>query len=445
MALHPVPKLTRVEELRPFEEGRKTIRMGITVLAVAFGGFGTWATFAPLAGAIIVPAVIKVASNRKTVQHLEGGIVREILVKAGDRVAQGQPLIILNDVRENATVDVLRIQLDGELARAARLRAEKGRQKEVMFQPELTARGDDPRVAALLVAEKGFFEARRHLVDGQIALLRVQIKQVREEIKGLQSQIKSADDYIAYTKEELSLNERLHKENFVAYARLLPFKRQLSEKEEKRGEFVALISQADQKISERELRIVTLLDNYVKEATDELKDVERRISDLSERLRPSEDQLKRQTIVAPIAGEVVDLRVHTVGGVIGPREPLMDIVPAAAPVIVEGKVKIDDIDEVKVGSLVDMQLSAYKRRTTPKVEGKVIYVSADALTDPTPAAVSYYQVHIEVDKKSLAQIGDLPLTPGMPVEAYIKTRDRTMVRYLLEPVTDTLRKAFRES
>lgn len=445
MSLHPVPKLAPVANLDPFDEGRKAIRVGIVILAVAFGGFGLWAILAPLAGAIIVPATVKIASYRKTVQHLEGGIVREILVQAGDRVKQGQPLVILNDVQESANVDVLRIQLDGELARAARLRAERARLKSVDFPADLTARSGDPRVAALLFSEKAFFEARRQLIEGQVSLLRVQMKQVREEIKGLQSQIKSADDYIAYTREELVLNERLHKENFVAYARLLPFKRQLSEKEEKRGEFVALISQADQKISERELRIVTLYDNHVKEATEELKDTEKRISDLEERLRPSEDQLRRQTITAPIAGEVVDLKIHTVGGVIGPRESLMDIVPFESSVIVEGRVKVEDIDEVKVGLVVDLQLSANKRRTTPKVAGKVIYVSADTLVDPGPAGGAYYLVHMEVDQRSLGQIGNLPLTPGMPVEAFIKTRERTFLRYMLEPVTDTLRKAFRES
>lgn len=446
MALHPVPQPSSVVTLEPIEDGRKAIRTGIIILAVAFGGFGGWAVLAPLAGAIIVPASIKIASYRKTVQHLDGGIVREILVQAGDRVKQGQPLITLEDVKENAMVDMLRIQLDGVNARAARLRAEKSRQNSVTFPPALLARNGDPRVAGILTAESGYFAARRQLVEGQVSLLRVQIKQVREEIKGLQSQVKSADEYIAYTKEELAINERLLKENFVAYARLLPLKRQQSEKEEKRGEFLALISQAEQKISERELRIVSLYDSYVKDATDELKDVEKQVSDLEERLRPTEDQLRRQTITAPIAGEVVDLKVHTAGGVIGPREPLMDIVPVAnAAVIVEGKVKVEDIDEVKVGSAVDVMLSAYKRRTTPKVAGKVIYISADSLTDPGPAPLPYYLVHVEVDKKSLADIGNLALTPGMPAEVFIRTRERTLLRYLLEPITDTLRKAFRES
>jgi HlyD family type I secretion membrane fusion protein len=362
-------------------------------------------------------------------------------------VREGQPLIVLDDVKESAMVDVLRIQLDAALARAARLNAERRRRDAIDFGP-LSKDAKDPRVVGLEAAEQAAFSARRQLIDGQAALLRTQIKQVEEEMRGLQSQIASADEYIRYTRQELRMNEDLLKQNFVAQPRVLALKRQLAEKEEKRGEFVALVAQARQKISERDLRIVTLYDNYVREAADELKDVEKQIADYQERLRPTQDQLKRLTITAPIAGVVVDLKVHSLGGVISPGEPLMDIVPANSGVMVEGKVKIDDIDEVKVGANVDIQLSAYRRRTTPKVAGTVTYVSADSLTDgPGGGAnsIPYYLVQIDVDKHSLAEIGNLPLTPGMPVEAFIKTRERTMVQYLLEPVTDTLRRAFRES
>lgn len=437
-------RLKAVDETELFQDSRKTIRGGIIVIALFFGVFGGWAVLAPLAGAIIVEASVKVDSYRKTVQHLEGGIVREILVRNGDQVRQGQPLIILNDIQASATVDALRIQHAGEQVRAARLRAEKGRQKNVVF-PESLVKSDDPKFTALAAAEQAAFDARRQLVDGQATLLRTQIGEVREEIKGLESQIKFADDYITYTREELVINERLHKESFVAYTRILTLKRQLVEKEEKRGEFVALVSQAKQKISERELRIITLYDNYVKEATEELRDVERRIADMEERLRPTQDQLKRLTIVAPIAGEVVGLKVTTVGGVIAPRESLMDIVPTHPRVVVEGRVRVEDIDEVTVGQPVDVMLSAYKRRTTPKVAGKVSYISGDSLTDSGPSAVPYYLIHVEVDPKSLAEIGNLPLTPGMPATAFLKTRERTFLHYMLEPITDTLRRSMRES
>jgi HlyD family type I secretion membrane fusion protein len=455
MASEPQPLEPRAQEPAPrrlqavddplFHDSRRTIRAGLIVIALFFGLFGGWAVLAPLAGAIIVEGSLKVDAYRKTVQHLEGGIVKEILVKSGDKVRQGQPLIVLDDIQVNAAVESLRIQLDGALARAARLRAEKARLASVEFPPRLAARAKEPNVAALLAAERGFFAARRQNIDNQAALLRTQNKETLEEIRSLESSMKAAEQFIANSKEELVLNEKLYKDNFVAYTRVLSLQRPLMEKEEKRAEYAANISQARQKISDRELRIAALYDGYVKDATDELKDVEKQVADLEERLRPSEDQLRRQTITAPIAGEVVDMKVTTVGGVIAPREPLMDIVPAEPRVIVEGKVKVEDVDEVKVNQAVDVMLSAYSRRTTPKVAGKVTYVAGDTVTDPGPAQLPYYLVRIEIDPKSLAEAGNYTLTPGMPVNAFIRTRDRTMLRYLLEPVTDTLRKAMRES
>lgn len=429
----------------PFHDGRRISRAGIVLIVLAFGGLGGWAALAPLNGAVIVPGQIRVDSYRKTVQHLEGGIVKEILVRPGDHVKKDQPLIVLEDVQASAMVDVLRNQLDALLARGTRLLAEKRRLTRLDFPADLAKRAADPRVAVILKAETGFFQARRKLVDGQAELLRTQIKQTQEEIAGLTGQVKSADENIAYLKEEQGINESLYDKKFVAYTRLLTFKRAVAEKEEKRGEYLALIAQAKQKTSELNLRIASLYDNYAKEATDELKEVEKNITDIREKLRPSQDALKRQTITAPIAGEVVDLKVHTTGGVIAPREPLMDIVPQDSRLIVEGKVRVDDITEVSEGKEADVQLNAFKQRTTPKVAGKVTYVSADALVDNTPAGpMPYYQVYVEVDRKSLREIGDLRLAPGMPATAFIKTRARTPLEYLLQPITDTLRKAMRE-
>lgn len=433
----------------PEGEGRSIVRLGLILIGLTFGGLGVWSAVAPLAGAVIVPAQVKVDSYRKTVQHLEGGIVKEILVKPGDRVTQGQPLVVLEDVQASAVVDVLRNQLDGDTARAARLNAEKRRMPKVAFPKDILDRTGNPRVAALLQAETAFFDARKKLVDGQAELLRNQMKQVQEEIAGLTEQVRSADQGIAFLREELGINEKLHDQKFVQYTRLLTFKRSVAEKEEKRGEYLAGIAQAKQKVSELNLRVISLYDNYVKEAADELKEIEKRMTETREKLRPTEDALRRQTIVAPIAGEVVDLKVHTAGGVIAPREPILDIVPLEPRVVIEGSVRAQDIAEISVGKPVEIQLNAYNRRSTPMVDGRLAYVSADTLSQNTPAGpMPYYQVYIEADpeslRKALQEYGDLRLTPGMPVTAFIKTRDRTALDYLLEPVTDTLRKSFRE-
>jgi HlyD family type I secretion membrane fusion protein len=441
-------KLRPVPDIEPMHEGRRIVRVGVILIAVFFGGLGLWSIFAPLAGAVIVPGAIKIASERKTVQHLEGGIVKEILVKNGDRVRAGQPLIVLQAVQVSAAVELLSQQLDTELARSARLTAETRRQSSIEFPEDLVARRAEPKLAAVLKSEQAQFDARRRLIEGQLSLLRSQAKQVEEEIRGLSSQVVSADQFIALTNEELKMNEALHQKNFVAYPRILALKRDLAQKEEKRGEYLSLIAQGKQKRSEIEIRLATLIDNYVREATDLLKESERTAADLRERLRPAQDALSRLEIPAPIAGEVVGLRVFTAGGVIAPREPLMDIVPLDAPLVVEGKLQVQDIDEVKIGGRAEVMLSAYKRRTTRMVDGKVTYVSADRLTDPGPGGgIPYYTVRVEVDKSEIAKLGaeDIQLTPGMPAEAYIKTRERPAIMYLLEPVTDTLRKAFRES
>jgi HlyD family type I secretion membrane fusion protein len=445
MAAQPERRLKPVDKLEPFRQGRRSVRIGLVLIVVFFGGFGAWAAIAPLAGAVIVPGTVKIANYRKTVQHLEGGIVKEILVKDGDKVKKGQPLIALDEVRAAATVDVLQVQLDALIARAARLQAERQRLVAVNFPKSLVGRAGDARVAAVLAAENEFFKARRQLVDSQVSLLRAQNKEALDEIRQLDAQMRSADQYLALTKKQLEMNEDLYKKNFVAYTRVIDVQRQMAEKEEKRGEYGANLSQARQRVGDRELRIVSLYEGYAKDASDELKDVESRIADLRERMRPSEDQLKRQSITASIDGTVVGLKVHTIGAVIQPGESVMDIVPTDSPVIAEGKMKVEDIDEVQLGSEVDIQLSAYYRRTTPKVAGKVVYVSADALTDTGPGGpTSYYLLHVEVDRKSLAEIGNLALTPGMPVEMFVRTRVRTMLAYLLEPITDSLRRALRE-
>lgn len=440
-------KLRLIPGVEPMEEGRRIARAGILLIVLAFGGFGVWAVTAPLSGAVIVPGIVKVDSYRKTVQHLEGGIVREILVKVGDRVNEEQPLIVLDNVQASAEVGVLQGQLDGELVRNARLSAEVARLPSFTFPKELSARAAEPHsnLGTLIQSEQRVFAARKRLVDGQADLIRSQIKEMQAEIAGLGQQLHSADEQIGYIKEQLDMNESLRTQNFVSYARVLDFKRDMASKQEDRGQYVAQIAQARQKISESGLRIVTLYDNYAKDAAEDLKETRKKIADLEDRIRPSQDQLQRSVVTAPIAGVVVDLKVHSVGGVVAPREPLMDIVPDNATLMIEGKMRPDDIKHVGVGADVDVQLTAYKRRITPRVKGKLTYISADVLSENTDkGASSYYQIYVVIKKEDLKTGGDLELTPGMPVEAFIRTSSRTVLEYIFQPITDSMRRAFRE-
>jgi HlyD family type I secretion membrane fusion protein len=430
----------------PMVDARRAIRAGVVVLVVAFGGAGGWAVLAPLSGAVIVPGIVEVDSYRKTVQHLEGGIVKEILVRPGDHVAKGQPLLVLDDIQAASAVGVLRVQLDGELAKQARLVAEIARADAIRFPEELAQRRtESAKLDALIQAEESLFAARRQLMEGQVAILRAQVQDVDEEIRGLAAQIESVDRNIGFVKEQLAINETLSKKSFATHNAVLDSRRQLAQKQEDRGEYVSRLGAGKQKLKDIELRIGGLYDTHVREAADEFKLTRQRIADLEDRIRPSEDQLKRSVVVAPIAGEVVDLQVHSTGGVIAPRQPLMDLVPADAGLIIEGKLRLDDIKHVQVGADVDVQLTAYKRRITPRVPGKLTYISADSLTEQAPGGeVRYYQVYIAVQQKDLEEAGGLVLNPGMPVQAFIRTAGRTFLEYLMQPITDSMRRAFRE-
>ncbi len=431
----------------PFSDGKKVIRAGLIVIAVMFGGFGTWIALAPLSGAVIAPGSVKIEANRKTIQHLEGGIVKAILVREGEYVAKGQRLILLNDLQASASVSILSDQLDAETARDARLAAERNYASEVVYPPALQQRAKaDSKVAELLQNDLNLFQAKRKSLDGQMELLRSQTKQIKDQILGLAQQIESAQQSIGYLREELTANETLYKKNYVQYTRLLALKRAISEKEENQGEYIARKASAQQQISEMELRIISLRDAYTQGATDEQKDVTKKIFDLQDRLRPTSDALERLTVTAPVAGQVVGLQVHTTGGVVSPGEPLLDIVPSNNQLIIEARVQTTDIDDVHKGMEAEVRLSAYKQRTTPLVKGTVTYVSGDSFTDKTQnSAPPYYLVHINVDPKSLKDIGqEITLYPGMPVEVFIKTVSRTALQYIFDPVTSSLNRAFRE-
>jgi HlyD family type I secretion membrane fusion protein len=298
----------------------------------------------------------------------------------------------------------------------------------------------DPKVAELLAKETNLFRARREALDTQIAVLRRQIAETGSEEKALAAQIEAEEHALKLQKEELAANERLLAQGYVQKTRILTLERAVAEYEAKYGEHRAAASQARQRATELELRILSLRNQYAQTAADELKDTTARLFDLEERIRPSKDASERQRITAPIAGEIVNLRVFTAGSVIGPRDVLMEIVPAKQNLIVEARIRPEDINHVQKGSPAEIRLTAYKQRTTPLVNGVVSYVSGDRLVD-TENRAAYYVVHVEVDRGSL---GDLTMSAGMPAEVYIRTDSRTVFDYLLAPVTQYLRRAMRE-
>lgn len=422
------------------KELKRLVSAGLLIVACGVVALGGWTALAPLSGAIVAPGFVKVDLNRKVVQHQEGGIVREIRVRDGDRVKQGQPLVIIEDVRVDAQLDMLSIQLIAERAKGARLAAEAAYGAKVAFPVDILRRESELKVIEVLERERALFRSRRESVESQVASLRSQIQETKAEAAGLSEQMAAEERAIHLQKEELKANEDLLRQGYVQKTRVLTLQRAVAEYEAKYGEHRAELSRARQRASELELRIITAQNTYKQQAVDELKETTARIFDLEERLRPSKDAAERQQVVAPIGGEVVGLRVFTAGAVVAPRDVLMEIVPAEKTLVIEARIRPEDINHVQKGSEAEVRLTAYKQRTTPLVKGTVNYVSGDRLVDPQNS-MPYYVAQIEVTP---AALGDLKMGAGMPAEVFIRTDSRTALDYLLAPVTAYLRRAMRE-
>jgi HlyD family type I secretion membrane fusion protein len=430
-------------DLQPGMNVGRLVALGMLVIAAGALGIAAWALTAPLAGAIIAPGFVKVDMNRKVVQHQEGGIVKEILVRDGDRVRQGQVLLVIDDVRVDATVDLLRSQLDGELAKAARLEAERVLAAGVQFPQEVRERQGEPRMAEIVQRETSLFRARREALESQVAVLRKQIRQTEVEARALADQVAAEERALKLQQDELAANLELERKGYVQKTRVMGLQRGVAEYEARWGEHRAELAKAQQRGSELELRILAQRNGYVQSATDELKETTARIFDLEQRLRPSKDQAQRQRIVAPIGGEVVGLRVFTAGAVVGPREVLMEVVPEEKNLVVEARIRPEDINYVRAGSLADVRLTAYKQRTTPLVEGTVTYVSGDRMVEG-PAHTPFYVAHVALAADALDAAGKLRMQAGMPAEVYIRTDSRTAFDYLAAPITSYLRRGMRE-
>ncbi len=424
-------------------EARHWVGLGYLTLLIFAFALAMWVWLAPLSGAVIAQGIVKVDLNRKTIQHQEGGIVQQIRVRNGDRVQAGDILIILADARIEAELALTQKQIDAERARFARLASEASLAPRPAFPPELLSRTKESIIADVLEKERSLFQARRIALTTQTDLLRKQIQQTGEEALALTRQIAAEERALALQHDELRANRELLEKNYVQKTRVLTLDRMVADYEARIGEHKAELAKARQRDSELELRIASLANSYIQTATDTLRESNARLLELDERIKPLRDAMNRQMIVAPQAGEVVDLKVTTIGAAIGPREPLMDIVPTDGRLILEGRIRPEDINYVSVGNKVDISLTAYKQRTTPIIEGRVIYVSADRLIDRLTNN-AYYEFHADVSEESLAQVGNLKLQAGMPAELFVNTGARTVLDYLTEPLTAYLRRALRE-
>jgi HlyD family type I secretion membrane fusion protein len=425
-------------------EAHRLARTGLLVLALGLLPILAWLAFAPLASAVVAPAHVKVDLDRRPVQHAEGGIVREVKVRDGQRVQQGEPLVILGDVGVDADVNRQAYRVLTERAGVIRLEAEQSGAANLNFPPELVkAAQGDSRMSEQLLKERALFAARRDSLQGQTALLRAQREKISQEMKSLQAQIDQATSSLEHQRAELERNRQLLKDGFIAGTRISQLEAAVADYGVKLEERRSELSRADQRMVDTDLRIKGLESEYRQQASDQLKVAMVRMSEIQQELRKSTDASRRQVITAPVAGEVMNLRFTSPGSVIPPREPIADIVPTDPRLVVEAQIRPEDINRVHPGQAARMRLTAYNALTTPMVDGKVFYVSADRLLDRVTQQ-PYYIVLVEADPASLKQGGQLTLQAGMPAEVFIDGQVRTALQYLAEPITLILNRAGRE-
>lgn len=422
----------------------RTIRIGIFCAVLLFGIVGLWMGLWPLATGAVAPGKVIVDTNRKAIQHLEGGIVKEILVREGESVQSGQVLVRMDATTATARRDAQRSQYITARATEARLIAERDGATSITFPPEfLSVEKTDPQVAKALDTQRRLFETRKTNLSEQADVLNQRINQSRNEISGLQQQVASASSQLALLNQEIAMVDALVKSGNAVRSRLLALQRAAAQIQGQRGEATANIARAGQQINQTQIEITNLKTEFLNGVVTELKDMQVQASGLEEQLRSSQDIVQRIEIKAPLEGRVVGLKTHTVGGVIQPGEILMEIVPTGDKLVIEAQVSPQDIDNVHEGMEAMVRLTAYKQRRIHPVKGTVVNVSADRFDEPQTGR-AYYTARVEIPPEEMASLKNVELTPGMPAETLIVTGKRTMLAYLLDPIRYSFGRAFRE-
>jgi HlyD family secretion protein len=405
-------------------------------VALLAGGVGGLAATTELSGAVIAPGSLVVDTNVKKVQHPTGGVVGELRVRDGDRVKSGDIVVRLDETITQANLAIVVKSLNELQARLARLEAERDDAEMVVFPAELLARGANPEVARTVEGERNLFKLRRTARAGQKAQLKERVAQLREEIQGLTGQAAAKRREIELIGQELEGVRELWRKNLVQIQRVTALERDAARLEGERGQLVAATAQSKGKISEIELQIIQIDQDLRSEVAKEMREVQGKLAELVERKVAAEDQLKRIDIRAPQDGQVHQLAVHTLGGVITAGEAIMLIVPETDALTVEAKLAPQDIDQVRPGQRAVLRFSAFNQRTTPEINGFVTRVSGDLSTDQR-TGMTYYTVRISLPEEEVGRLGvGLRLIPGMPVEAFIQTGERTVLSYLTKPLTD---------
>ena len=425
-------------------DARRFATQGLVVLGLGLLPLVAWLALAPLSSAVVAQAHVKVDQDRRPVQHAEGGIVREVKVRDGQRVQQGEPLLVLGDVAVDADVNRFTHRVMAERAGIARLEAEQAAAAAIGFPPDvLQAAIADARLAEQLAKERALFASRRDGVLTQTALLRAQRDKIMQEVASLRTQIEQAGESLRHQMSELARNRQLVREGFIAETRLSQLEASVADYRVKLEERRSDLARAEQRMVDTELRIRGLDSDYRQQASDQLKVASLRLAEIQQELRKSTDAARRQVITAPVAGEVMNLRFTSEGSVVSPREPVADIVPSSPRLLVEAQIRPEDVNRVHAGQPARIRFTAFNSLTTPLVEGKVVYASADRLLDRATNQ-PYYVVLVEAEAGALHKAGRLQLQAGMPAEVFIAGEERTPLQYLAEPVLMVMQRAGRE-
>lgn len=408
----------------------KIIASGMIILGVFFGGLVTWAALFSLSSAVMTQGVVKVDLNRKSVQHREGGIVEDILVREGDRVKAGQPLILLSDKNIEASASLVGNQLAQMLARMARLDAQRQYKPAITWPTELLAMEQTPEVRSAMEAEENILREERRTLEGQIGLF-------QQQILGMESQVAAEDRIISAYQEELAAKSELQRNRYLEKTPILDLRRSLANHQANKS--VTL-----QRIAETRLRIAEMRKDYMQKGTLQYADVQSRVVELHERMLPTSDAQSRLTVTAPVDGTVMDMTVFTKGAVVRPGDRLLDIVPEDGSLIIEADVQVRDIAKVRIGQDAKIQISAYTQYEMPQLKGRVTYVSPDRISSRTPTGeVPVYKIHAVIDKEEL-EGQRKEIVVGMPATVYVLTGDKSVLRYILDPLTLRLSHAMRE-